>query len=102
MATVAIPENVKGIDPERLYTLREAVQYIPSPHGGRTNRDTLYRWLIAGKVRGFQRKLGVNTLWFVLGADLIRLATGEAFEPAPPPKVRNGQQQRAEYGRAQK
>lgn len=82
--------SLSRIDPERLYSLREAARLIPSSHGGHVCVKTLRRWRLLGLLRC--RRLHVG--WFVLGAEIERFLAGE---PESEPRRRS----RRAHARAQ-
>lgn len=63
----------QDIDPNRLYTLREAAALLPSCRGGPVHWQTLRRWHQAGRMACVLRKTGKICYWFVWGSELLRL-----------------------------
>lgn len=61
--------EVNDIDPDRLYSAKEACALIPSRRGCRLHRKTLHRWRAEGRLA----MVRVGGGWFVWGGELLRL-----------------------------
>ena len=67
--------------PPDLIGLADACRLVPSCRAGkRLNVRTLYRWIAAGKVRGWKR----NGYWFVSRAEVLGLPRPAGPAPQPP------------------
>jgi len=83
------------VDPNRVYNLKDAAEYIPKCRSNDTKvrPQTLRRWLKEGLVDGLQRKAKVRTSWFIQGDQILRLLrhfgwTEKPFDRGPTPSQR--------------
>ena len=70
------------IDRNKLYSIREAAQFLPSVHGGSVCKRTVRNWIDRGLLTS--RNLGNNPRYkrqFVLGSELLRFLTGTPNQP---------------------
>ncbi len=69
---------VSQIDPEKMYTFREAARLIPSHRrADGVLPSTLYGWHRSGLLRAVVRPRGSRNLYFLAGRELLRLIHGD-------------------------
>lgn len=71
---------MQEIEPERLYSVKEAAALVPSARGGHVSPRTLLRWRKQG-LEMVARRSGSKTYWFVRGSDLLRLLARDGTSP---------------------
>jgi hypothetical protein len=73
-------KTLRDIDPDKLYTVAQARDLIPSTWGGgRPCRMSLYRWILGGKLRGQRYGRG----WLVRGSAILDFLQVKEEEAAP-------------------
>jgi hypothetical protein len=62
------------IDPDRIYTLAQARDLIPSSYRNkRLSMETLHRWRLKGRFKATCRVEGGRRFWYVRGGELLKL-----------------------------
>ncbi len=80
----------KDINPQGVYSFREAARLLPSCHPGKSlHQATLYRWRDAGLIKAHQ---SVGRGWFVFGAEILRLLHADEMPPVFPGGTRSERQ----------
>jgi hypothetical protein len=77
--------------PDDLIPLSEARLLIPSRKGGRVAIQTLYRWILKGKLRGWR----IGAYWFASRTEVLALPERVSVQLAPQAAARLEERERA-------